>query len=136
MSNSGPFEFFTLTRFDTLDLRGRHRNREPRQCAVAADEIRSKERVMQPKKMLLTSALAGIFAIGIAAQAQADGGLPPQAGCPAQFNHDFEDLFGQTTFGPTISAIAQSGPAFGQALKPQATAPRDECPIDLTPSGL
>lgn len=83
--------------------------------------------------MFLVGALAGVLAVGIAAEAQADGGLPPQAGCPAQFNHDFKDIFGQTSFGPTISAIAQSAPGFGQALKPQATAPHDLCPIDLTP---
>jgi hypothetical protein len=88
--------------------------------------------LMQPKRVLLAGALAGALAVGIAAEAQADGGLPPQAGCPAQFNHDFKDIFGETSFGPTISGFAQSTPGLPE-LKPQATSPHDSCFIDITP---
>jgi|GraSoiStandDraft_12_1057312.scaffolds.fasta_scaffold33526_3 hypothetical protein len=87
---------------------------------------------MQAKRIFLVGALAGALAVGIAAEAQADGGLPPQAGCPAQFNHDFKDIFGPTSFGPTISSFAQNTPGLPE-LKPQATSPHDACFIDLTP---
>jgi len=87
---------------------------------------------MQAKRIFLVGALAGALAVGIAAEAQAGGGLPPQAGCPAQFNHDFKDIFGPTSFGPTISSFAQNTPGLPE-LKPQATSPHDACFIDLTP---
>jgi hypothetical protein len=88
--------------------------------------------IMQAKRMLLTGALAALLAAGPAAPGQAVGALPPAAGCPAQFNHDFKDLFGPTSFGPTISTFAQSTPGLPE-LKPQATSPHDDCFIDITP---
>ena len=87
---------------------------------------------MQAKRIFIVGALAGALAVGIATGAQADSGLPPQAGCPAQFNHDFKDIFGPTSFGPTISSFAQSTPGLPE-LKPQATSPHDDCFIDITP---
>ena len=87
---------------------------------------------MQAKRIFLVGALAGVVAVGVATGAQAGGGLPPQAGCPAQFNHDFKDIFGETSFGPTISGFAQSTPGLPE-LKPQATSPHDACFIDITP---
>lgn len=86
---------------------------------------------MQAKRIFLVGVLAGVLAVGVATGAQA-GGLPPQAGCPAQFNHDFKDIFGETSFGPTISGFAQSTPGLPE-LKPQATSPHDACFIDITP---
>jgi hypothetical protein len=82
--------------------------------------------------MLLTGALAGLLAACAAVPGQAVGALPADAGCPAQFNHDFKDLFGETSFGPTISSFAQSTPGLPE-LKPQATSPHDDCFIDITP---
>ena len=88
---------------------------------------------MRAKRMLVTGPLAGLLTIAAAVPGPAVGALPAAAGCPAQFNHDFRDIFGQTSFGPTISGIAQSATGVGQVLKQQATAPHDDCPIDLTP---
>jgi len=88
---------------------------------------------MQAKRIFFVGALAGVVAVGVATgAAQAGGGLPPQAACPAQFNHDFKDIFGETSFGPTISGFAQSTPGLPE-LKPQATSPHDACFIDITP---
>jgi hypothetical protein len=82
--------------------------------------------------MLLTGTLVGLLAAGAAAPGQAVGALPAAAGCPAQFNHDFKNFFGPTSFGPTVSGFAKSTPGLPE-LKPQATSPHDDCFIDLTP---
>jgi hypothetical protein len=87
---------------------------------------------MRTKRIFLVGALVGLFAGGVPTGTQAGSDLPPQAGCPAQFNHDFKDIFGETSFGPTISGFAQSTPGLPE-LKPQATSPHDDCFIDITP---
>ena len=86
---------------------------------------------MRRKQILFIGALVALMGVGLAAPAA--GGVPPTAGCPAQFVADFHSLFPDFTFGELISGAVQTDHPFGQALKPQATAPHDQCPIDLTP---
>ena len=80
---------------------------------------------------------AVVASIGVGLAGPAAGGVPAGADCTAQFVSDYHSLFPDSTIGELLGApgtgAVHTDQPFGQELKPQATASKDACPVDLTP---